>query len=87
MPFGLLWCCYATVNSCGRFSPMRVTNAFRPVVVLLLNHIADTSKKVGESPMPFGLLWCCYEVETCWALYCEGLSPMPFGLLWCCYST
>ena len=60
MPFGLLWCCY---DECPeKYSEVRqVTNAFRPVVVLLptRHYLAVVTNRA--SPMPFGLLWCCYR--------------------------
>ena len=36
MPFGLLWCCYLQIHR-GVVQDVNVTNAFRPVVVLLLH--------------------------------------------------
>ncbi len=64
--------------------PESVTNAFRPVVVLLLETESEALDWLQESPMPFGLLWCCY---TCNRKHGQARlqSPMPFGLLWCCY--
>ncbi len=86
MPFGLLWCCYNANTASTAVKRGSVTNAFRPVVVLLRDKemdkvLADTK----ESPMPFGLLWCCYLPEDARLIASAPESPMPFGLLWCCY--
>ncbi len=62
-----------------------VTNAFRPVVVLLHAYVGLTFACTQGSPMPFGLLWCCYLQLPSPDRIGHRQSPMPFGLLWCCY--
>ncbi len=136
MPFGLLWCCYAVMQSmvpihgkrhqclsaccgvvtstpkreaallsaghqclsacCGVVtsgsewgSPRRpgVTNAFRPVVVLLLG--VPTKEQRHWIGCHQCLSACCGVVtrRAAWTLDRQAWSPMPFGLLWCCYGS
>ncbi len=81
-------CCGVVTPHGGRYCQARrvpVTNAFRPVVVLLRTCVSGGSSPENLSPMPFGLLWCCYAWRCKGTFAVSSSSPMPFGLLWCCY--